>query len=69
MKKKIIFTAIAITGMIATFNSNAVVKGSGDISLQNIEMLSFGESGGITICVYTGSVDCPINGTKVAFIW
>ena len=69
MKKKLLLVAIVITGMIATFNINVVEKECGDISLQNIEMLSFGESSGITGCVYTGSVDCPLSGTKVAFIW
>ena len=69
MKKKMLFTAIAILGMIVAFNSNAVEKKSSDISLQNIEMLSMGETGGIIGCFYNGSIDCPANGTKVAFIW
>ena len=69
MKKKLLFAAIVITGMIATFNINVVEKESGDISLQNIEMLSFGESGKGVNCSYTGNLDCPVNGTKVAIIW
>ena len=69
MKKKILFAAIAITGMIATFNINAVEKKSGDISLRNIEMLSSGESGQEVNCIYTRSLDCPRGGAKVAFIW
>jgi hypothetical protein len=69
MKKKMLFAAIAIFGMIVAFNSNAVEKKSSDISLQNIEMLSMGESGEITICFGSGSIDCPRNGVKVMFIW
>ena len=69
MKKKIHFAAIVIIGLIATFNINVVEKESGDICLQNIEMLSFGESGINVGCFATGSLDCPINGVKVAFIW
>ena len=69
MKKKILFAAIVIIGLIATFNINVVEKESGDISLQNIEMLSFGESGQATICFGIGSLDCPVNGTKVFAIW
>ena len=69
MKKKTLFAAIAIIGMIAVFNINAVEKKYGDISLQNIEMLSSGESGQGVNCFYTGSLDCPRGGAKVAFIW
>ena len=69
MKKRTLFAAFAILGMIATFNINIVEKESGDISLQNIEMLSFGESGQATMCFATGSLDCPVNGAKVLIIW
>ena len=69
MKKKMLVAAIAIIGMIAIFNVNAVEKKYSDINLQNIEMLSSGESGGSTACFYNGSLDCPVNSTKVAFIW
>ena len=70
MKKKMLFTTIAITGIIAAFNINAVEKRVSDISLLNIEMLSSEETGGSTIisCTGTGSVDCP-NGRKVRAIW
>jgi hypothetical protein len=69
MKRKILFTAALITGMIITFNINVVERESGDISLQNIEILSFGETGKDISCLYTGSIDCPKNGVKVAFVW
>ena len=69
MKKKMLFVFIAITGIIATFNINIVERESGDISLQNIEMLSFGESGANIGCFAFGSLDCPKTGVKVAFIW
>ena len=69
MKKKLLFAAILITGMITTFNVNALKKESGDISLKNIEMLSLGENDINVNCYLIGSLDCPRNGVKVAFIW
>jgi hypothetical protein len=69
MKKKMLFAAITIIGMIAVFNINAVEKTHGDISLQNIEMLSSGESGQGINCSYIGSLDCPVSGAKVFVIW
>jgi len=61
------FTAIAITLMIAAFNINMVGNNPSDISLHNIEVLSFGESGGLG-CLGTGSVEC-INGVKARIVW
>ena len=68
MNKKLLFAAILAIGMIATFNVNAVKKESGDIRLQNIEMLSSGETGDIA-CYMIGSLDCPVNETKVRILW
>ena len=69
MKKKILFAAIVITGMITAFKVSAVEKKYNSINLQNIEMLSSGESGQIVMCFAVGSLDCPVNGTKVFVIW
>ena len=69
MKKKMLVAAIVIIGTIAIFNVNAVEKKYSDINLQNIEMLSSGESGQGVICAYSGSLDCPRGGVKTAFIW
>lgn len=69
MKKKLFFAAIIVVGMITTFNINVVEVESGDISLQNIEILSFGETGGHVGCIGTGSLDCPKNGTKSRSVW
>lgn len=70
MKKKIVlFMAILAMGVITSFNMNLVENEWGDISIQNIEALSFGESGGGVFCVGTGSLDCPNGGAKVYFIW
>ena len=69
MKKKLLFAAILTICMIAAFNVNAVKKESGDIRLQNIEMLSSGETGDDVICLLIGSLDCPGSGAKTAFIW
>ena len=68
MKKRLLFAAILAIGMIAAFNVNAV-KESGDLRLLNIEILSFGETGDNVNCLYIGSLDCPRNRVKTAYIW
>ena len=69
MNKKLLFAAILAIGMIAAFNVKAVKKESGDIRLQNIEMLSSGETGDNVNCLLIGSLDCPVNETKVRILW
>lgn len=69
MKKKLLIFVLVIIGAIATFNINVVENEMGDISLQNIEMLSFGENGNGVNCFLSGSLDCPVNETKVRMIW
>jgi spore coat protein U-like protein len=69
MKKKLVFAIVLITGMVAAFNVNVAKTDSGDISLLNIEMLSFGETGNTTSCDFIGSLDCPVYEVKVRFVW
>ena len=44
MKKKLFFSVIIITGMIAAINANVLKYKTGDISLNNIEALSSNEN-------------------------
>jgi hypothetical protein len=68
MKKKIFFIILLISGIISAFNINMIENESGDISLQNIEMLSFGETGDNYECYLTGILDCPKNSSKVLYV-
>jgi hypothetical protein len=69
MKKKLLlFTGMFAIGTIAAFNIHIVGNEIGDIRLQNIEMLSFGENE-YSICFLIGSLDCPVNETKVKYTW
>lgn len=70
MKKKIFFSAIVlVTAVVGALNLNIVQSKAGDIHLQNIEVLSYGESGINVNCNGIGTLDCPANSTKVYFIW
>ena len=69
MKKKLFFSTVIITGMIAAINANVLKYKTGDINLNNIEALSSNENDTDTNCFYTGSLDCPISGAKVYAIW
>ncbi|MDR1340061.1 MAG: hypothetical protein LBK58_08435 [Prevotellaceae bacterium] len=69
MKKKLLlFTGMLAIGTIAAFNIHVVENEVGDIRLQNIEMLSFGENEYVN-CFATGSLNCPVNGAKVMYTW
>lgn len=70
MRKKICFFGLVlILAIIGAFNLNIVQNEKGDIHLQNVEVLSYGESGTIIACFGIGSLDCTPNGTKVYAVW
>ena len=69
MNKRLLILAIMAISMIAIFNVNAVKKESGDLHLLNIEVLSSEEKGIDVGCLLIGTLDCPVNETKVAYIW
>ncbi|MDR1116134.1 MAG: hypothetical protein LBL33_08335 [Tannerella sp.] len=69
MKKKLLlFTGMLAIGIIAALNIHVVENEVGDIRLQNIEMLSFGENE-YPNCFAIGSLNCPISGAKVMYTW
>lgn len=70
MKKKviIIITLICFTLSIAYNIAFAKKDMFGDLLLQNIELLSNGESEQ-KICAMDGTLDCPGARVKVRFVW
>lgn len=70
MRKKIFFFVLALAiAIIGAFNMNIAQNNTGDIRLQNVEVLSYGESVKEGHCYYIGPLDCPLNSTKVYLIW
>jgi len=69
MKKIILYGTVFVLGMIASSNTNVAKKEFEDMALRNIEVLSSGETNNNVNCVLTGSLDCPANEAKVAYIW
>jgi len=69
MKKIILYGTVFVISMIASSNTNVAKKEFGDMVLRNIEVLSSGETNNNVNCFLTGSLDCPVNEAKVAFIW
>ena len=69
MKKIILYGTVFVIGMIASSNTNVAKKEFGDMVLRNIEVLSSGETGNDIGCFLIGSLDCPKNESKVAYIW
>ena len=37
--------------------------------LENVEALAAGEDGGQVFCTGVGSLDCPVNHRKVAYVY
>jgi len=69
MKKIILYGTVFVIGMIASSNTNVAKKEFEDMALRSIEVLSSGETVYDVNCFYTGSLDCPVNNTKVLIIW
>lgn len=69
MRKKIFFFVLALAAaIVSAFNLNVVQNDTGDIRLQNVEVLSYGETGPTKTCVGIGPLDCPGVTTKVYII-
>lgn len=65
MKKILVFITIVAMVMGGYFykKQSAVIISS--LVLENVEALANYESGGNVFCIGVGSVDCPINHSKV----
>jgi hypothetical protein len=69
MKKKLLlFAGMLMVGTVAALNVHVVKNELGDIRLQNIEMLSYGENEE-TMCYLIGCLDCPLYEVKVRYVW
>jgi len=68
MKRVLLLMSVFVIAVIAALNLQLVENELGDLRLQNIEILSYGETS-TSLCVGSGSIDCPRYGTKARFIW
>ena len=69
MRKKILFAGLFLVTIVSvTFYSHSIKKDLGNLMLENIEALASGESGTMTHCFGSGSVDCPVNHVKVEYV-
>lgn len=68
MKRVYLLITMLIISIVAAFNLHLNVNDSGDIFLQNIEVLSYGETSG-NGCLGQGSVDCSRYSSKARFMW
>lgn len=69
MKKlvKVLFI-VAITGIITVAAIKRSSVGMRNLTLENIEAFAENEAGGSKVCYGTGSIDCPLDGSKCEFI-
>lgn len=65
MKK--IFVCLTSTVLLcSTMIINSKTNGFNPLQMENVEALASGENGGGNVnCYFSGSVDCPINHSKV----
>lgn len=67
-KMKLAFLAMCVCGLIYVCASKKKEAITDSLQLMNIEALASGESGKVK-CVGYGSVECPIDGSKVYYIY
>ena len=65
---KILFIGLFLVAVVASFRLNTKCKKLEYLILENIEALASGESGSDYRCAGVGSVDCPINHSKVQYV-
>lgn len=69
MRKKILFASLfLVTIATVTFYSHSRKNDLSNLMLENIEALASGESGSMTYCFGSGSVDCPVTHVKVEIV-
>lgn len=66
--KVILFLAVIFASVYYWYPANTSLPVS-DLLLQNIEALAKDENPPAVSCGGTGSVDCPINGAKVKYVF
>lgn len=68
MKKQILFLFVAVTAVVLCF-TRPVEVGLNNLILENIEAMALGEITEPVYCVGTGSVDCPMDNSKVKVVF
>lgn len=68
MKKKILFIGLFWVAVVASFQLTHKSKNLECLMLENIEALAYGESSNGNRCMGVGSVNCPINQSKVRLV-
>lgn len=68
MKKLISLLFIGVIAAVAYWARPARTELS-NLLLENVEALAAGEGSGSVYCVGTGSVDCPLNSSKVYAVY
>ena len=68
MKKKILFIALFLAAVAASFQWSVEHENLDSLMLENIEALASGEGHVSIDCLGSGSVDCPISHVKVYLV-
>lgn len=66
---KVVLPLAAVVTSVYFFNAQRPSSRVSDLLLQNIEALAKDENPSAVSCGGTGSVDCPINGNKVKYVF
>lgn len=72
MKKKVkmlILAALSVMVTICSLLRNRQPVEMNVLLLENVEALAAGEDDGKVFCAGVGSIDCPINHSKVAYVY
>lgn len=72
MKKKVkilILAALSVVVAICSLLGNRQPVEMNALMLENVEALAAGEEGNGIFCAGVGSIDCPINHFKVAYVY
>ena len=63
-----LITAVSLSYFCGYWNSVAESYNLSTVLLQNVEALANGETPSQTVCIGSGSVDCPIMSDKVKYV-
>lgn len=72
MKKKVkmlILAALSVMVTICSLLGNRQSVEMNVLMLENVEALAAGEDASKIFCFGVGSIDCPINHSKVAYVY
>ena len=67
--KMLILAALSVMVTICSLLGNRQPVEMNVLMLENVEALAAGEDGGQVFCTGVGSLDCPVNHRKVAYVY